>query len=113
VLMKQFALQNNIPVRFHGHGPNEPVNYCMVCEEEVFNIFYVKEHEKKHVVHCLRCAKQVSKDDFTNWICLEEYDIDHLKNIFDNFILGGGIQQTQENPLKLAMINNNIKTEQL
>ena len=35
VLMKQFALENNIPVRFHGHGPNEPVNYCMVCEEEV------------------------------------------------------------------------------
>ena len=38
----------------------------------------------------------------------EEYDIDHLKNIFDNFVLGGGIQQTQENPLKLAMVNNNI-----
>ena len=35
VLMKQFALQRNIPVRFHGHGPNEPVNYCLVCEEEV------------------------------------------------------------------------------
>ena len=41
VLMKQFALENNIPVRFHGHGPNEPVNYCMVCEEEVryYNCF--------------------------------------------------------------------------
>lgn len=35
VLMKQYALENNIPVRFHGHRPNEPVNYCMVCEEEV------------------------------------------------------------------------------
>jgi len=107
VLMKQFALQRNIPVRFHGHGPNEPVNYCLVCEEEVFNIFFVKEHEKKHVVHCLRCARQLSKDDFTNWICLEEYEIDHLKNIFDNFVLGGGIQQTQENPLQLALVNNN------
>ena len=39
VLMKQFALQRNIPVRFHGHGPNEPVNYCLVCEEEVKIIF--------------------------------------------------------------------------
>ena len=38
----------------------------------------------------------------------EEYEIDHLKNIFDNFVLGGGIQQTQENPLKLAMVNNNL-----
>lgn len=63
-------LFNFLTFRFHGHGPNEPVNYCMVCEEEVFNIFFVKEHEKKHVVHCLRCARQVSKDDFTNWICL-------------------------------------------
>jgi len=80
----------------------------LVCEEEVFNIFFVKEHEKKHVVHCLRCARLVSKEDFTSWICLEEYEIDHLKNIFDNFVLGGGIQQTQENPLKLAMVNNNI-----
>ena len=90
VLMKQFALKNDIPVRFHGHGPNEPVNYCLVCEEEVsawsplvtqlltqqcflfqvFNIFFVKEHEKKHVVHCLRCARVVSKGDFASWICL-------------------------------------------
>ena len=38
----------------------------------------------------------------------EEYEIDHLKNIFDNFVLGGGIQQTQENPFKLAMVNNNL-----
>ena len=39
--------------------------------------------------------------------CSEEYEIDHLKNIFDNFVLGGGIQQTQENPLQLALVNNN------
>ena len=35
VLMRQYALENDIPIRFHGHGVNEPVNYCMVCEEEV------------------------------------------------------------------------------
>jgi hypothetical protein len=34
-LMKMFALERDVPVRFHGHGTNEPVNYCMVCEEEV------------------------------------------------------------------------------
>ena len=37
---------------------------------QVFNIFFVKEHEKKHVVHCLRCARLVSKEDFSSWICL-------------------------------------------
>jgi len=109
VLLKQFALENNIPIRFHGHGPNEPVNYCMVCEEEVFNIFFVKENEKRHVVHCLRCARQLNKD-LSGWICLEEYDSEHLKNIFDSFTLGSA-QQTLENPLKLAMVNNNIKCE--
>ena len=35
--------------------------------------------------------------------------MDHLKNIFDNFVLGGSIQQTQENPLKLSLVNNNDK----
>jgi hypothetical protein len=34
-LMKMYALERDVPVRFHGHGLNEPVNYCMVCEEEV------------------------------------------------------------------------------
>ena len=104
--MKQFALENNIPVRFHGHGPNEPVNYCMVCEEEVskmicmflvliiislqvFNIFFVKEEQRKHVVHCLRCARQLSKDDFTNWICLGKMFFAFANNIdfLINFVL--------------------------
>ena len=75
-----------MPFRFHGHGPNEPVNYCMVCEEEVFNIFFVKEHEKKHVVHCLRCARHLNKD-LTGWICLGAFprsdtSDDYLSNLF-------------------------------
>lgn len=97
VLMKLFAVENNIPVRFHGHGPNEPVNYCMVCEEEVFNILYVREHEKKHVVHCLKCAQKLAKD-WEGWTCLEEYDIEHLMSIFDNFTLGDST---------VTMVNNN------
>lgn len=36
VLMQMFAAERDIPIRFHGHGMNEPVNYCMICEEEVF-----------------------------------------------------------------------------
>jgi len=111
VLMKQYALENNIPVRFHGHRPNEPVNYCMVCEEEVFNIFFVKEAEKKHVVHCLRCAR-LQNPKLTGWICLEEYVIDHLKTIFDNFSMGdSSLRPTLENPCRLAVVNNNVKTD--
>ena len=40
-LMKMYALERDVPVRFHGHGLNEPVNYCMVCEEEVSLVFLV------------------------------------------------------------------------
>ena len=35
VLMRMFAQEKSVPIRFHGHKPNEPVNYCMICEEEV------------------------------------------------------------------------------
>ena len=35
VLMRQFAEEQGVPVKFHGHKLNEPVNYCMLCEEEV------------------------------------------------------------------------------
>ena len=36
VLMKMFAMEKNIPIRFHGRGLDEPTNYCMICEEEVY-----------------------------------------------------------------------------
>jgi len=110
VLMQMFAAERDIPIRFHGHGMNEPVNYCMICEEEVFNIFFVKGSEKKNVVHCLRCARQVSKD-LSGWICLEEYDIEELKTVYDNFVLGDyRSPPSQENPLQLSLVNNNSTT---
>ena len=35
VFMKKFATEKNVPIKFHGRGTNDPVNYCMICEEEV------------------------------------------------------------------------------
>jgi len=107
--MRLFAEDRGIPIRFHGRGPNEPVNYCMICEEEVFNIFFIKGNEKKHVVHCLRCARLASKD-LSGWICLEEYDLEELKTVYDNFTLGNCPSPTGENPLQLSMVNNNQPT---
>lgn len=50
----------------------------------------------------------------------EEYEMDHLQTIFDNFVLGGNIAATPENPCKLAVVNSNnndcnivVKTEPL
>ena len=46
--------------------------------------------------------------------------MDHLQTIFDNFVLGGNIAATPENPCKLAVVNSNnndcnivVKTEPL
>lgn len=104
-LMRKFAMKMNVPIRYHGRGPNDPVNYCMICEEEVFNVFFVKANEKRHVVHCLRCARLASKD-LAGWICLEEYELDELKTVFDDFKVGD-CKQTPGNPLQLSMLNNN------
>jgi len=74
-------------------------------------LFFVKEHEKKHVVHCLRCARHLNKD-LSGWICLEEYDIEVLCTIFDNFVLGNPkAEATPENPCKLAIMNNILKKD--
>ena len=51
---------------------------------KVFNIFFVKENEKKHVVHCLRCARQLNKD-LTGWICLGEYEDEDMSHEIKNF----------------------------
>jgi len=88
VLKKLYAKKCNIPVKFHGHKDGEPVNYCMVCEEEVFNVFFVRESDKRHVVHCLRCAKELSTN-LEGWICLEEYAMEDLQSTYDSFVLGG------------------------
>ena len=49
-LMKMYALERDVPVRFHGHGLNEPVNYCMVCEEEVSLVSLVP------ILPCIICV---------------------------------------------------------
>jgi len=99
VLKKLYAKKCNIPIKFHGHKEGEPVNYCMVCEEETFNIFFVRESEKRHVVHCLRCAKELSPE-LEGWICLEEYAIEDLQLWYDNFVMGGLSSLKKEEDIK-------------
>ena len=61
-------------------------NQLLLLFLQVFNLFFVKEHEKKHVVHCLRCARHLNKD-LTGWICLgafprSDMSDDYLSNLF-------------------------------
>ncbi|KAH9416118.1 Lysine-specific demethylase 6A [Dermatophagoides pteronyssinus] len=64
----------------------EPVHYCVVCDIEVFNILFVKEIERKHVVHCFYCAQKM-QNNLNDFVILEEYKLNDLTKVYDNFQL--------------------------
>ncbi|CAB0012703.1 unnamed protein product [Nesidiocoris tenuis] len=82
----EFAKSKNVEVRFHGRGKNEASHYCGQCEVEVFNVLFIREQEKRHVVHCLHCA-QKQMPSLEGFVCLEEYRMAELMEVFDNFTL--------------------------
>ncbi|XP_077515282.1 utx histone demethylase isoform X2 [Amblyomma americanum] len=73
-------------IRWHGRAKNEIAHYCANCEVEVFNILLVKEVDKKHVVHCLDCSRRLSPR-LEGFVVLEEYSIEDLMDVYDNFSL--------------------------
>lgn len=79
-----FAKAKGLKIRYHGRKKSESAHYCGFCDEEVFNILFVKENEKKHVVHCLRCARSQTKD-LKGFVCLEEYHLQDLLETYDSF----------------------------
>lgn len=85
-LILQFVRSKGVQVRFHGRGKNEASHYCGQCEEEVFNMLFIKEQEKKHVVHCLHCSRRHSPN-LEGFVCLEEYHLEDLIEVYDNFTL--------------------------
>ena len=85
-LTLQFVRSKGIQVRFHGRAKNEASHYCGQCEEEVFNVLFIKEQEKKHVVHCLHCSRRHSPN-LDGFVCLEEYKIEDLMEVYDSFVL--------------------------
>lgn len=81
-----FVASKSIPVRFHGRRKNEPAHYCGLCDEEVFNNLFIKENEKKYVVHCLHCSI-AQEPNLKGFICLQEYTQEELFETYDNFKL--------------------------
>ncbi|XP_044741138.1 lysine-specific demethylase 6A isoform X1 [Chrysoperla carnea] len=93
-MILEFVKHRGVEVRFHGRGKNEASHYCGQCEIEVFNILFIREQEKRHVVHCLDCARKQSPG-LEGFVCLEEYRMSELMEVFDNFVLHAGITQQQ------------------
>lgn len=42
--------------------------------------------DKKHVVHCLNCARKIN-DSLNNFVILEEYHKTELQEVYDKFVL--------------------------
>ncbi|OXA57774.1 Lysine-specific demethylase 6A [Folsomia candida] len=80
----QQARRHNVPIRHHGKKEGEPVHYCGSCEEEVFNTLFIKKNEKRPRVFCLECALQ-SSPQLEDYACLQEYTLDELTTVYENF----------------------------
>jgi histone demethylase len=103
-----FVRSRGVPVRYHGRRKNDPAHFCNDCEEEVFNTLFIKSNEKRHTVHCLKCARK-NNPDLKGWMCLEEYHLkDELLAIYDSFRFEQ--QQLQQQQLQ---IQNMTKLESI
>ncbi|XP_076262257.1 utx histone demethylase isoform X2 [Rhynchophorus ferrugineus] len=80
----EFVRNKGVDVKFHGRGKNEASHYCGQCEVEVFNILFIREQEKRHVVHCMDCARKQSPN-LEGFVCLEEYKMQELCDVYNNF----------------------------
>ncbi|KAL1121992.1 hypothetical protein AAG570_003400, partial [Ranatra chinensis] len=85
-LVLEFVKSKGVEVRFHGRGKNEASHYCGQCEMEVFNVLFIREQEKRHVVHCMDCARKQAPG-LEGFVCLEEYRMSDLMEVFDSFTL--------------------------
>ncbi|XP_018332991.1 lysine-specific demethylase 6A isoform X2 [Agrilus planipennis] len=94
-MILEFVRHKGVEVKFHGRGKNEASHYCGQCEIEVFNILFIREQEKRHVVHCLDCARKQSSN-LEGFVCLEEYKMEELMDVYDNFVLHSIVSATAE-----------------
>ncbi|XP_034471736.1 lysine-specific demethylase 6A isoform X2 [Drosophila innubila] len=84
--LQEYVKSKGVEVRFNGRGKNEASHYCGQCEVEVFNVLFIREQEKRHVVHCLPCALKLSPS-LQGIVCLEEYRLSELQQVYDSFTL--------------------------
>ena len=83
-LEQQFG--RGVDVRKQLRQAHESAHYCITCDCEVFDILFVSEIDRKHVVRCLDCALQHDKQ-LENVVVLYQYTLEDLKTVYDQFQL--------------------------
>ncbi|XP_068079908.1 lysine (K)-specific demethylase 6B, b isoform X2 [Danio rerio] len=76
-------------ISYQSRVKDEPAYYCNECDLEVFDLLFVTSENssrKTYVVHCEDCARERSPG-LNGVVVLEQYRIDELMNMYDNFTL--------------------------
>uniref|UniRef100_A0A8C5M8T0 Lysine-specific demethylase 6B n=1 Tax=Leptobrachium leishanense TaxID=445787 RepID=A0A8C5M8T0_9ANUR len=77
-------------IAYQGRVKDEPAYYCNECDTEVFNILFVTSEsggKNTYLVHCEGCARAASSGSMNNVVILEQYKMEELMHIYDNFNL--------------------------
>ncbi|CAJ1078914.1 lysine-specific demethylase 6A isoform X2 [Xyrichtys novacula] len=88
-MQRELLLNAGKELVWHGRTQNEPAHYCSICEVEVFNLLFVTSESnsrKTYVVHCQDCARRASSN-LENFVVLEQYRIEDLMQVYDQFTL--------------------------
>ncbi|XP_043933263.1 lysine-specific demethylase 6B isoform X2 [Protopterus annectens] len=78
-------------ITYQSRVKDEPAYYCNECDTEVFNILFVTSengNKKVYMVHCEDCAPKRSAS-LNSVVILEQYRVEELMQVYDNFILTG------------------------
>ena len=97
-LTAEFVKSKGCELKFHSRSRTEPAHFCGWCEIEVFGVLFIREQEEKHVVHCLDCARKHNKD-LKGFVCLEEYHLKELRDVYNNFKLANQNQINYPKPM--------------
>ncbi|ESO83791.1 hypothetical protein LOTGIDRAFT_132923, partial [Lottia gigantea] len=85
-MLTDFVEELGFQIKWQGREKDEAATYCDDCELEVFNILFVKEQDKKFIVHCQDCSRRISPK-LEGFIILNQYKLEHLTEVYDNFLI--------------------------
>ncbi|XP_069873469.1 lysine-specific demethylase 6A-like isoform X6 [Dipodomys merriami] len=87
--LREALLASGKEVLWHGRSKKEPASYCSICEVEVFNLLFVTNEsnsKKTYEIHCHDCAQKSSRN-LENFVVLEQYKMEDLIQVYDQFTL--------------------------
>lgn len=86
----EFVKSKGVKIQFYGR-PEKTTHYCDQCDVEVFNVILVEKKTRPRIIHCLDCALKKTPS-LSGFMCLEEYELSELNQVYDAFVLCANTQ---------------------